>query len=307
MSLELSIVIAVHNERPFDLHQTVQSIRDTTREHFVEIIIVDDNSTVPVCCLPVRIIRNQHRKGVGQSRHIGVEAALAPFVLLTDGHMIFTEGWLGPTIKALSETPKLLVCGQCLSLTEDQTDTNHPFGVYNGARMVIHDPEAEIRWRVLTAKWAKEKPGASYPLSAVMGACYAIRKDFFLNIGGLRMLREFGGDEELLSIKTLMAGGEIRLLKALRVGHKFRKVAKIPYRITVESCLYNTMMIANTCCPPEVAKDLIAKIGPGRESMDAKEMVRVNRGEIEAEASRLSRVFTRSWDDYLKLIAQIDG
>lgn len=302
----LTIVIAALNEKPSDLHHTVKSIRESTGGQWVQVLIVDDASTVPVCCLPVTIMRNRIRVGVGLSRHLGVEAALAPYVLICDGHCVFSGDWLQPLLDTLRGSDKLLLCGQCWALSED--GTRHT-GTYNGARMVIHDPnETNIRWRVLTAKWAKDKPGQSfYPLSAVMGACYAMSRDFFLKIGGLKMLREFGGDEENLSLKTILAGGEIRMFKQLKIGHKFRETTKVPYRITVESCIYNVCVNALTCCPPEVARDLIEKIGPGREWMDAKEMVRQNKDAIEAERVRLQGVFTRSWDEYLTIIKQIDG
>lgn len=307
MTPTISVIITAHNERPHDIQQTIHTIRETGGPS-VEIILVDDCSIAPIDSVRPKVIRNSSRLGVGPSRHLGVEAATARFILLTDAHCVFDKDWLEPLLDVLDANPKLLVCGQCVALPEHGSDLSYPVGIYNGARMVIHDPnEPNIRWRVLTAKWAKDKPSQSfYPLSAVMGACYAMRRDFFLRLGGLKMLREFGGDEELLSLKTILAGGEIRMHKFLRIGHKFREKTKVPYRITVETCLYNTMTTALTCCPSDVAKDLIEKIGPGCESMVAKELVRINKAAIEAERIRLLGVFTRPWDEYLKLIASID-
>jgi hypothetical protein len=246
--------------------------------------------------------------GVGPSRHLGVESASGQLILITDAHVVFDGDWYKSVYAAFGGNPKMLLCGQCVALAENAWSIENPIGTYNGARMVIHDSGAEPRWRVLTAKWAKDKPGQDfYPLSAVMGACYAMRKDFFLEIGGLKMLREFGGDEELLSIKTILAGGEIRMFKKLRIGHRFRQKQPVPYRITIETCLYNTGAIALTCCPPDVAKDLIGKIGPGREWVDAKRQLWLNREALEEERVRLSKVFSRNWDEYLKIISEIDG
>jgi hypothetical protein len=222
--------------------------------------------------------------------------------------MIFDEGWLKPVVDMLNCSPNLVLCGQCVAIQQHAINLGHPIGLYNGARMVIHDPGENIRWRVLTAKWANDKRARDfYPLSAMMGACYAMRKDWFLHIGGLRMLKEFGGDEELLSIKTILSGGEIRMFKSLRVGHKFRDKGLVPYRVIIERCIYNTIVTALTCCPPDVAEDLINKIGPGRELYDAQNMVRLDREAIEEERLRLEKVFTRTWDEYLKIIAAIDN
>src|SRR5712671_6741337 len=93
----LSVVAATHNEQRWNLHHLIKSIQSSTGGKWVEIVLVDDASASPVCCLPVTLIRNRTRLGVGASRHIGVEAATAPFILLTDAHCVFEDGWIQPT------------------------------------------------------------------------------------------------------------------------------------------------------------------------------------------------------------------
>jgi glycosyltransferase involved in cell wall biosynthesis len=300
----LTVVIAAHQEKPADIAATVKSIHNTGGGSFVEVIIVDDASTIPVEVGGAKIIRNMHRMGVGPSRHVGVEAASAPLIVITDAHVLFHDGWLTQLLDVLNGGgEKLLVCGQMDAIPETG-DKN--LGRYYGGHMIFHDPSTDDpRWKILTAKWSKEKAAPYYPISAVMGACYAMRRDFFLKIGGLKMLRNFGGDEEMLSMKTLLAGGEIRLFKPWKISHRFRN-GKPPYRITVDDCVYNSMLLAHLCCPPDVAKDLISKIGPGVEVINAKEMIRQNMAPIQVERERLLyKVFARYWDDYVRLVNEI--
>lgn len=302
MTPVLSVIIASHNERPADLAATVKSIRNTGGGAHVEVVVVDDASTDPVEWQDRTVIRNNTRQGVGKSRHIGVEAATAPLIVLTDAHCLFHDGWLHNVLDVLQGNERLLLCGQMDAIPETG-DKN--LGHYYGGRMCIFDPSSDDpRYRILTAKWHKEKPHPFYPISAVMGACYAMHRSWFLKIGGLKMLKSFGGDEEALSMKTLLAGGDIRLFKLWKISHRFRN-GKPPYRITVDDCVYNSMMLAHTLCPAEVAKDLISKIGPGVEVINAKEMIRVNRPSIDAERARLEKVFTRSWDEYVRLVNEI--
>lgn len=306
MSALLSVVIASHND-PF-LHQTVQSILGTSG-CYCEVVVVDDGSNPKVQHLPkdVKLIRNPERRGVGPSRHKGVLHASAPLILITDAHMLFAEGWFQPTVNAMNTSDKLMLCGQTIGLHETDTDLSHPKGVYNGARMVLCDPNAEPRWRILCPKWAEDKPGQDfYPLSAVMGALYVMHKSFYLKIGGLRLLREFGGDEEMLSLKVLRAGGDIRMFKPLKAGHRFRTKTQPPYRILEEVCVYNSLALAHVCCPKEVVQNLHECLGDGALAESATIMLHRNMPEIAAERDALLPVWMRTWPEYLNLIASID-
>lgn len=306
----VSVVIASHNEWHGTLNNTLHSIRETGGS-YVEIIVVDDGSStrIRVDDPDIKLICNRRRLGVGPSRHLGVEAATAEMILITDAHVIFPPGWVHKLFNALPGNEHLVLCGKCLALDENHAQLDAATGEYNGARMVISDDGAEVRWRILSAKWREDRRGQDYyPLSAMMGACYAMNKSWFKYIGGLKVLKNFGCDEELLSIRTIRAGGTIRMFKQLAIGHIFRnRVTRPPYRITVEQCLRNTIAVALTCCPPIVAQELIAKLGNDKIVKAALGLIAEDIQEIQNEQDELETVLRMPWEQYLRTIASIDA
>lgn len=316
----ISVVIATLNEQPQELAATIRSIYQTA-DREIEVVVVDDASRSEVPGLPagnnfdVRVIRNRVTLGVGPSRHIGVCAAKGELVILCDGHMRFSPGWASVIDEQLIGHPDRLLCGQMLALEEGAEDLSKHSGVYNGARMVIYgNPKEEARYRILTAKWPTEAQNQQregqdlYPLSAIMGACYAMHRSEFLRLGGLRLLQGFGLDEELLSIKWLRSGNQILMCKRLQAGHRCRKQKgpPPPYTIKMAGIFYNILMIAHTCTPPEVALDLEKKLGYGWEIAEAKKRLQSNWREIACERAYLDSVFRLSWPEYLGRIAEID-
>lgn len=305
----VSVIIASHNEWHGTLNNTLRSIRETGGCH-VEIVLVDDASgtRIRVDDPDIKLIVNRQRMGVGPSRHAGVEAATADLVLITDAHVIFPKDWLSKVYATLPGSEHLVLCGRCLALEENNAKLEAATGVYNGARMVICDESAEPRWRILTAKWAEDRRSADmYRVSAMMGACYVMHKSWFKRIGGLKLLKNFGCDEELLSIRTIRAGGTIRMFKALAIGHIFRsRCIRPPYRITIEECLRNTIAVALTCCPPVVAQELIDKLGRDKIVTRALGMIADDLQVIQREQDELASVLTMDWDKYLQTIESID-
>lgn len=307
----ISVVIASHNEHWGTLNNTLKNIRETGG-YWVEIVLVDDASStrVTVDDPDIKLIHNRRRLGVGPSRHIGVEAATADLILITDSHVLFPKGWLPKIFFLTLGGEHIVLCGKCLALDENNPSLDAAIGEYNGARMVIYDASAELRWRILSAKWAKDPNPAKdfYPLSAIMGACYVMHKSWFLRIGGLKLLKGFGGDEELMSIRTIRAGGAIRMFKQLAIGHIFRShIIKPPYRITVDECLRNTIAIALTCCPPEVAQELIDKLERPKEVLRALDLLSSDLQLIQKEQDEMATALTMPWPKYLETIAAIDN
>jgi len=329
--MTVSVVIACLSEQA-ELLKTIRSLRETATCD-LDIVIVDDCSRQPLTVPEgVRLIRNRHNIGVGASRHVGVCAAKFDTVLITDAHMRFCPGWTEPmgAIETFGGIPGkggrgLMLCGQTLALRETDETWEQHHGLYHGARMVIKDAsQPEARYRFLNPVWAPEKhvpipvdlslilgasPGdeAWYPLSACMGALYAFSRSFFLKVGGLRMLRGFGGDEELLSLKWLRAGGEIRLCKSLRAAHKFVKNNRPRFPLSMAEILYNKCCIALTCCPTDVAADMIKLLGVGADIRRIHDMVKQNWGAIAAEKAQLDSIFTLTWEDYMRLVERIDS
>ena len=249
----LSILITVHNEYE-ETQKTIASIRATAGDK-PEIIVIDDASQVPLSLkdLGCHLIRNETRAGVGPSRHIAATAAGADWLLIIDCHMRFEPGWFEKTMAHIEGRTTTLFCGSCIALSPGQMDIRKATEAYHGATINFYGPDKHHpeKNQVLEGVWLKDREGDDYPIPCVMGASYVLSRDWFFHIGGLRMLRQWGGDEVLLSLKTWLAGGDVRMMKKLRVGHQFREKS---HYVSQQWCLiYNAMMIALTCLPLDKA------------------------------------------------------
>jgi hypothetical protein len=84
--------------------------------------------------------------------------------------------------------------------------------------------------------------GETTRVACVIGACYASTKTHWDNIRGLQGLIKYGCDEQLMSIKTWLAGGECLLLKNFYTGHLYR--TKSPYYVSDNHVLTNQIFLA---------------------------------------------------------------
>lgn len=298
----LSIIIAAHNEP--DLGATIESIQRTAPPE-VEIVIVDDASKVPVPHFPgvmKRAIRNSRRMGVGPSRHIGILAACQPWVLITDGHMRFVDGWYKAFESVVDGSDgQTAWCGQCLGLDHDNLDVSNCRGRYFGATWNFHGPDRNNEKITQTFEpiWAGEQAGDKYELPAMMGALYLLPRRLYLRLGGLQHLREWGMDEAMLSLKIWLSGGEIRMLKGLQAGHVFWYGEKRPYPVRNTAILYNKLFAIRTLLPADAANVLIGFLAQDRYYNSAATELAEIENYVELERRHNALIFNREFDWYV--------
>lgn len=267
MKPPLTIIIPSFNES--DIGNTVRSIWDsTTHRSDFEIIVVDDASATPVVAPDSRVIRNSNRIGCGPSRYVGALHATGEWLLFIDAHMRFPTGWYD----RLGECdPTTLYCGACVPLPPNM-NLNEAAGEYtSGATWNFCGPHRSgpqkgdpKHLQVLECVWNDQPVENLAEIPAVMGACYFINRDWFLELDCLRHFRLWGGDEQELSLKAWLAGGSIRLLKHVRLGHKFRTGGVGPSFKMAWHDLYNKLFVIHTCFPADLARILQAKLGGQR-------------------------------------------
>lgn len=354
---KLSIIIPACNETL--LNHTIASIRATTRESDVEIVVIDDASDVPVKLEDknVLLLRNKARLGPGHSRHIGAEHATSEHILLLDSHMTFESGWLEKAVAriTLPNRENVVHCGSCVGL--DATDLHleeynrhtpwsevqigrrrvvidgqlcakvseseytpliggKPAGIfqirsqdelvllqathrYLGAKLNLYGKNGNSgEFQVFEGIWADDPPGNldDYELSCLMGACYFFNKKWFFHIGGLKANRQWGCEEPYLALKTYLAGGSIRMMKGVRIGHKFHHNST-PYRVELHWKNYNKARSIMTTCNAEEARFLISKLKSEREWARTEMQLRLDKAEIEVEHDYNQKIFCRdlSW------------
>jgi hypothetical protein len=172
-------------------------------------------------------VEDKDHTGPGHNRHRGIEAATDAEVIVTiDAHMRFRGDVLRRLALGVEGHGGLMVpfChhnSTCSFVDAVKTGENY----YAGARMVYRNQDGDRRV-ALCAKWARDTKAG--PRGAVMGACYAFRRDWYMEIGQpMAMLAGWGCEEEALSIAAWMSGHTPEVFDG-HVAHLYRAVA--PWR-----------------------------------------------------------------------------
>lgn len=248
----LSIIIPFLNEGA-EIRHTVENIRQTAAGP-VDIWLIDDASNdgydYPAVAREygAHYIRHTARKGVAASRDEGVARAETDYVMLLDGHMRFAQNAWDAPLRALLPTDRRAIwCGRTRALVPgadgrlEWRSAEQTAGY--GAFMEL-DSEA---WGI---DWNHHDPAPGEDvcdIPCILGACYAFYKPYWLRLGGLRGLQQYGLDEQLISYKAWMEGGRCKLIKSLDVGHLYRK--RFPYRMTDNYREFNRLLLTELLLP----------------------------------------------------------
>ena len=169
-------------------------------------------------------VEDKDASGPGYNRDRGIMAAAdCDVVVLIDAHMRFAPRALASMANEVRANGGLLTA---LCHHNERCEIGGTF--YSGGRMVWRSDDHSPKYSPLCAKWRKESgPG---PATAVMGACYVFRRDWYIAAGRpLAMLRAWGCDEEALSIAAWMTGQKIAVADQ-HVAHLYR--ARPPFTVT---------------------------------------------------------------------------
>lgn len=254
---ELTLIIPFLNEGD-EVENTVRSFFDHGGAGRVDIIVINDCSydSYPymerLTAIPgVTYILNRERLGVAASRDKGVSLCRTPYFLLLDAHMrAYDNLWVTEIPRLLRENDRRILCCQTRFLTHDESgnvidDDRSPQSY--GARLIFREgtPMPGIEW--ISEEQTPDRKIETIP--AVYGAAYAASTVYWSHIGGLHGLREYGYDEQLLSLKTYLDGGSCVLLKNIQLGHIYRD--RMPYRVSHNTSIYNSLFITETLFPPK--------------------------------------------------------
>ena len=259
---KVTIVMPFLNEATEPI-ETIKSIYDTASPDLFEIIVIDDDSKHDSPDFSqfkdVKMVRNKFRIGVDGSRQLGVEMAQTPQVLIIDAHMRFkNDQWLDKLIDCVEKEPKTVWCTTCLGLGYGIMDPYKTNSKYYAATMMFLNPDAtpdRPAREVLEPKWMNRQNNQEYEVPCVLGANYAIDREWYNYIGGLKGLKMWGTSEPFLSMKSWMAGGKCKITTDVEIGHVFRTNA--PYVTRVSSLIYNKIFLCKTILPEELGKKLI--------------------------------------------------
>ncbi len=134
-----------------------------------------------------------------------------------------------------------------------------------------------------------------YEISSLMGACYFFPRKWYFHIGGMSGNKIWGSEEPFLSLKTYLAGGSIRIMKNVRIGHKFHS-GKIPYKLVVYWKHYNKMRSIMTTMNQCESQFLFSKLAGEVDINQALEQINADRKEIMEEAAYLKTVLVHDME-----------
>lgn len=280
---------------------TATSIRETAGD-LVKIVCIDDGHDAPNFTkeLNVTYLKNSQRIGSPASRHLGAMIANRDYIVQCDSHVRFCIGWFEQLQRGIEAHPGAVFCAKMLALETGCMELENHKGSYHGATWCFNGMENN-RPKIFEAVWNNFQPGDLYELPAVMGSTYAYPREFYLKLSPHRFLRSFGLEEESLSLKTWLAGGEIRMMKEFVIGHKFRTAKERPqYSIKRHELIYNKIFLILTCLPKQYQERLIGRFKQDGDFRMAMSLIRNDAHLIEVEREHNRQIFTVSFDDFLK-------
>ena len=298
---KLSIVIPHLNEGGL-LKETLSSIYKTADSKMLEIITIDDNSTVSYDISQftdvIKII-NKTRIGVDACRSLGVASSSSNYCLLLDGHMKFrNDDWAKKMIAYIDNYPKTIWCTTCLGLGYGTTEIEDHKGKYFGADLKLFTPKEKDRpcRQVVEGVWSSEKKGDEYEISCLMGANYFFNKDWFNYIRALSGLMSWGSSEPAVSIKSYLSSGDCRITKKIEIGHFFRDNS--PFSTSISHLVYNKLLLLKTIFPEELESKLMKHIPNDINLINALKMIEENKDFVQKEKNYYKSIFKVSFYDF---------
>lgn len=173
---------------------------------------------------------------------------------------------------------------------------------YFGAQLNIvgPNPNNPKEFQILEGVWQHDRTGEDdYEISCLMGACYFFPTKWFFHIGGLLANKHWGSEEPYLSLKTYLAGGSIRLMKGVRIGHKFHS-GTVPYKLYDYWKHYNKMRTIMTCMNECEAKSLLPHFSNHQDIRSTMMQLNADRKEIMEEGEYNSKIFVHDLEWYCK-------
>jgi glycosyltransferase involved in cell wall biosynthesis len=259
---QLSVIIPFLNEKE-EVGNTVRSIRKYAGNK-IDIIVINDQSNdkynyrKDLKGLHVSYFYNSERKGVAASRDYGVSLCKTPYFILMDAHMrVYDDLWITRIVKALKEDERCVLCCQTKVLRKDSENnviTDNSVTKTFGAELRDEDMATPpyIAW-----KCCEKRPDSlSEEIPFVLGAGYAMSKNYWNYLKGLNGLKSYGSDEVYLSIKVWREGGKCILLKDVVMGHIYRDVS--PFSHYTEDEIYNWLFISYLLMPRYMYTHIVA-------------------------------------------------
>lgn len=177
--MKISVIVPAYNEENY-LGVCLASLKKQNFKGDYEIIVVDNNSSDKTSQVArdagVRVVF-ESKKGVGSARQAGAVASLGDIIAYTDADTIVPENWLSRIAMEFEKDKNLAAFGGLYTLSSG------PILIRVGFILL-----ARIYWyldKLLSGRWY------------LAGANFAVRKEFFLKVGGFNINLKIGEEPDL--------------------------------------------------------------------------------------------------------------
>lgn len=251
--LKTSVIICFYNEAWSTLLRTIHSVLDRTPKRLLhEIILVDDFSDLAHLKEPLDIyVRDQlpslvslyhskQREGLIRARNMGASYATGEVLMFLDSHCEVNVEWLEPLLDRIHDNPHTVVCPIIDIINSDSFEYQASPMVRGGFNWGLN-----FQWIPVpdSMKAGKEHAASAIRSPTMAGGLFAMRKDYFDELGGYDPGLEIWGGENLeISFRIWQCGGTLEIHPCSRVGHVFRK--RRPYGSAKDTMAKNSLRVA---------------------------------------------------------------
>lgn len=215
---ECSVIIPVHNKWELT-RNCLASLRDHSRAHDLEVVVVDDASTDATVSELVPLGKSLFKdrfsalvfpenKSFGPACNAGAKIAAAPLLFFLNNDTLLTPGWAGPLLEIMRNDNAPGAVGPLLLFADD---TVQHLGVTVGARDISH----------LYQGFPASHPVVSRqrPLQFITAAALLMPRELFFACGGFFEGYKNGFEDIDLCVQIRKQGGRVECCTASRIYH----------------------------------------------------------------------------------------
>lgn len=212
--MKLSLAIAARNEGP-DLEATILTALAGIRAPD-EIVVYDDASLEPLrprVSRWARVITGKAAAGSGPAKHRAIEACTGKAIIIADSHCRFPTDAIEILVRELEFSPRAILCPASTDTLSDRSFRG------TGASLRFEGGFWQPRW--MDPPIAAPDP---IRVPCALGGCYAFTRQTLDRVAGYAPgLVGYGIEEEYLSIRNWLTGGEVRVCPEARVDHRYNR------------------------------------------------------------------------------------
>ena len=212
------------------LGRTLEALAAQTVADVMDVLVVDDGSTDDTALVAsrhgARVVQHGDNRGLAAARNTGWRAAGTPLVAFTDDDCRPSPDWVELMLDGIDRHPTASAVGGAVRGSGDETfmlrylQRSNPLAPLEAT--LLQDDGLVHRLALYLRRSASPSvPTGERPVSSIVGASMLFRVDALDRHEGFDARFRFGGEEEDLCRRIVLAGEELVFLPGAVVEHDF--------------------------------------------------------------------------------------